>query len=341
MIDNTNYNPKSFWEKPEGKTGMLFMGVGGAAALYFLYRVLPFLITIVENTLYLGILLAALGAVLYMAFDPKVRNLISFMYKSMMRWITGMFIQIDPIGILKSYVSDLKNNLRKMNKQIAGLKGQMRKLKSIMEENNANINNNLKLANQAKKHNKKAIMILKSRKAGRLQESNIKLSDLYKKMEILYRVLFKMYENSAILIEDVEDQVVVKEQERKAIRASHSAMKSAMNIISGNADKKEMFDRALEHIADDVSMKIGEMERFMEMSENFMNSVDLQNGVFEEEGLELLEKWEKEGVSLILGDEKDLLLHKANDSQEDIDLDANFNTKKITEGNQYTDLFNF
>jgi len=341
MIDNTNYDPKSFWEKPEGKTGMLFMGVGGAAALYFLYRVLPFLITIVENTLYLGILLAALGVVLYMAFDPKVRNLISFMYKSMMRWITGMFIQIDPIGILKSYVSDLKNNLRKMNKQIAGLKGQMRKLKSIMEENNANINNNLKLANQAKKHNKKAIMILKSRKAGRLQESNIKLSDLYKKMEILYRVLFKMYENSAILIEDVEDQVVVKEQERKAIRASHSAMKSAMNIISGNADKKEMFDRALEHIADDVSMKIGEMERFMEMSENFMNSVDLQNGVFEEEGLELLEKWEKEGVSLILGDEKDLLLHKANDSQEDIDLDANFNTKKTTEGNQYTDLFNF
>jgi len=59
---------------------------------------------------------------------------------------------------------------------------------------------------------------------------------------------------------------MVKEQERKAIRASHSAMKSAMNIIAGNSDKKEMFDRALEVIADDVSMKIGEMERFMEMT---------------------------------------------------------------------------
>jgi len=340
MIDNTNFNPKSFWEKPEGKTGMLFLGVGGAAALYFLYKVLPYLISIAENTLYLGVLLATIGAVLYMAFDPKVRTLISYMYKSMMRWITGMFIQIDPIGILKSYVQDLKDNLRKMNKQIAGLKGQMRKLKTIMDENNANINNNLKLAKQAKKSDKKAIMILKSRKAGRLQESNLKLSDLYKKMEILYRVLFKMYENSAILIEDVEDQVVVKEQERKAILASHSAMKSAMNIINGNADKKEMFDRALEHIADDVSMKIGEMERFMEMSANFMDSVDLQNGVFEEEGLELLEKWEKEGVSLILGDEKDLLLHKANNSQEEIDLDANFQTKN-NQSNQYTELFNF
>lgn len=341
MIDNTEFNPKSFWEKPEGKTGMLFLGIGGVAALFFLYKALPFLIQIAENTLYLGVLLAVIGVLLYVAFDPKVRNLISFMYKSMMRWVTGIFIQMDPIGILKSYVSDLKNNLRKMNQQIANLKGQMRKLKTIMEENSANINNNLKLANQAKKSDKKAIMILKSRKAGRLKESNLKLDDLYKKMEVLYRVLFKMYENSAILIEDVEDQVEVKEQERKAIKASHSAMKSAMNIISGNNDKKEMFDRALEHIADDVSMKIGEMERFMEMSTNFMDSVDLQNGVFEEEGLELLEKWEKEGVSLILGDEKDILLHKANNDQEDVDLDAAVDTTTKKHDNQYTDLFNF
>ena len=34
------------------------------------------------------------------------------------------------------------------------------------------------------------------------------------------------------------------------------------------------------------------MERFMEMSTSFMDSVDLQNGVFEEEGLKMLEKFE-------------------------------------------------
>ncbi|WCC44709.1 hypothetical protein PJW08_14115 [Tenacibaculum finnmarkense] len=129
----------------------------------------------------------------------------------------------------------------------------------------------------------------------------------------------------------------VKEQERKAIRASHSAMKSAMNIISGNNDKKEMFDRALEAIADDVSMKIGEMERFMEMSNGFMDSIDLQNGIFEEEGLDLLDKWEKEGVSLILGNQKDLLV---NDSHS-VDLDAPTLKKNKNQNNQYTDLFNF
>ena len=334
-MDNT-ISPKSFWKRPEGKTGMIFAGALGLGGLYVLYKSLPFLIELVQNTLHLGILLAVLGALVYVILDPKVRNLVYYMYKSFMRWLTGLFIQIDPIGILKSYIDDLKSNLKKMNKQIASLKGQMRKLQQIMFDNKKSINTNLKLANAAKEKDKKGIMILKSRKAGRLKESNMKLDELYKRMEILYRVLTKMYDNSEIMLEDIEDQVMVKDQERKAIKSSHSAMKSAMNIISGNNDKKEMFDRALEAIADDVSMKIGEMERFMDMSSNFMDSIDLQNGIFEEEGLELLEKWEKEGVSLILGNEKDLLV---NDSHE-VDLDAPIErTKK--QNNQYSDLFNF
>ena len=103
-----------------------------------------------------------------------------------------------------------------------------------------------------------------------------------------------MYENSEILKEDVADQVEIKEQEMKAMRASHSAMSSAMNVIKGNSDKRQMFEMALEAVAEDVSAKVGEMERFMEMSDSFMASIDLQNGIFEEEGLKMLEQWEKD-----------------------------------------------
>ena len=43
------------------------------------------------------------------------------------------------------------------------------------------------------------------------------------------------------------------------------------------------------------------MEQFMEMSSNFMESVDLQNGIFEEEGLKMLEQWEKNSVLMLMG----------------------------------------
>ncbi|UTA69095.1 MULTISPECIES: hypothetical protein [Emticicia] len=300
--------PKSFWERPEGKTGTLFAAgllLGGG---YLLYKALPYLITLASNTLYLAGLLIVLAALIYMILDPKMRNLIFYIYKSIMRWITGMFIQLDPIGVLKTYIDELRSNLGKMNQQIATLKGQMYNLKTIIENNRKQIQNDLNLASKAKETDKQAMMVLKARKAGRLQESNIKLEDLYKKMEILYRVLTKMYENSEIMLEDIKDQVAVKEQERKAIRTSHSAMRSAMNILNGNKDQRQMFDMAMESIADDVSQKVGEMERFMEMSSNFMDSIDLQNGVFEEEGLKMLEKWEQEGVSLLLGSDKKALI---------------------------------
>ena len=312
---------KSFWSRPEGVTGALVLGGlvlgGGFLVTSFIGSIIAFLST----TLGLVVSVLVLGAVIFMALDSKTRTLVGYMYKSLMRWITGLFIQIDPIAILNSYVEELKGNLRKMNRQVSKLRGQMHLLKEMIINNQKEIKSNISLANEAKQSNQKNVMILKSRKAGRLKDSNIKLEDLYRKMEVLYRVLSKMYENSEILAEDIEDQVMVKEQERKAIRASNSAMKSAMSVIKGDADKRAMFDRALEAVADDVSQKVGEMERFMEMSESFMNSIDLQNGIFEEEGLKMLEKWENEGVSLLLGDEKLEIVERVESTDDVLELD--------------------
>ena len=340
-MENTEFKPKSFWKRPEGVTGAIFMGgilIGGG---FLLFSVMPFLIGLVQTTLGLVTTLLILGAVIYMALDPKMRNLVWYMYKSVMRWITGMFVKIDPIGILKSYVEDLKANLTKMSQQINKLRGQMHKLKELMLNNQKQIKTNLEIASQAKRSNQQNVVILKSRKAGRLQESNMKYEDLYKKMEIMYRVLTKMYENSQIMQEDIADQVEVKEQERKAIHASNSAMRSAMSIIQGDKDKRAMFDQALEAVADDVSQKVGEMERFMELSDNFMKSIDLQNGVFEEEGLKMLEKWEVEGVSKLLGTEKESILSKANNDADVLDLNAPLTRpeKVGVHKNQYDNFF--
>jgi len=245
--------------------------------------------------------LAVLGVILYMALDPKTRALVSYMYQSVMRKITGIFVTIDPIGILKNYISDLEDNLKKMSKQIGALKGQMRKLKTMVETNNSEIEKNMAIARKAKQLGNDKQMILSSRKAARLKETNGKYTALHSKIAVLYKVLTKMYSNSEILLEDTKDQVRVKEQERKAIRASHSAMKSAMSIIKGDPDKRAMFDQAVEHIADDVANKVGEMEQFMDMSSEFMDSIDLQNGVFEEKGLKMLEEYEKKSTLLLLG----------------------------------------
>ncbi len=329
------YEKKSFWKRPEGVTGAIFLIAVLGGLGYLLVLNMGAILALAANTIYLVLMLMALAALIYVILDPKMRNLIWYMYKSVMRWVTGVFVQIDPVGILKSYVEDLQDNLGKMSQQIGNLKGQIRKMSTLMEENNKEISNSLKLASVAKQQNNESQVVLATRKAARLQETNEKYAALHGKMEILYRILDKMYKNSEILLEDTRDQVKLKEQERKAIRASHSAMKSAMSVISGDPDKRAMFDAAIENIADDVANKVGEMERFMEMSANFMDSIDLQQGVFQEEGLRMLEEWEEKSTLM--------LLSPKTSSNESLDLNkptARPEKQGRGDGTSYDNLFN-
>ena len=187
------------------------------------------------------------------------------------------------------------------------------------------------MAEQAKKKNNMDVVVINTRQYGRLEESNKRFSDLLGKMEILYRVLAKMYDNSGYLIKDIENEVRIKKQEREAIKSGYSAMKRAMSIINGDPDKKMMFDQAMDAIVDDISSKIGEMERFMEVSSTFIESIDLQNGVYEQKGIELLEKMEKQGISLLLSESQ---VNKRAES-----LGSSSFPGSETNNNKYKDLF--
>lgn len=292
---------KSFWKRPEGIAGLIFLlaivGGIGFLATTFATALTGFLTT----TIGIVVGLAVLATIVFAVLDPRTRALVSYMYKSAMRSVTGLFVNIDPIGILKSYIEELEGNLVNMRKQIGTLRGQVRHLKTLQETNDKEIQKQLKLAQLARKTDKKQQMILSSRRAARLKESNQKYQVLLTKMEVLSRVLNRMHSNSEILLEDTRDQVDLKIQERKVIRASHGAMSSAMSVINGDPDQRAMFDAALEHIADDVAGKVGEMERMMELSSEFMSSVDLQNGVFADEGLRMLEEWEKKSDLMLTG----------------------------------------
>ena len=84
--------PKSFWKRPEGTTGLIFLIGILAAGGFLLATFLPALIALAQNVLYLSIMLLILAAAAYVIIDPRARNLVWYMYKSVMRWITGIFV---------------------------------------------------------------------------------------------------------------------------------------------------------------------------------------------------------------------------------------------------------
>jgi hypothetical protein len=96
----------------------------------------------------------------------------------------------------------------------------------------------------------------------------------------------------------------------------------------------------LEALADDIGKKVGEMERFMDTSRNLMASIDLQNGVFEDEGLRMLEEFEKQNPLITSAPASAATKPHKSPKSEEKPLDLNTPPKEILrDENDYTKLF--
>src|SRR5438477_4585250 len=146
-----DYKPKGFWERKEGVTGQL-VGVAlacGAGSLA--YALLPALIALLENTItamVLGVVAVGLGFVIT---DRRFQRLWTWSYMSAMRRLTQVFVEIDPIGIMKNHVEDLKHKLVDMNRRIARLAGMIRACKEEIAKNDQTKSGALGLVSEARR----------------------------------------------------------------------------------------------------------------------------------------------------------------------------------------------
>ena len=105
---------KTFWQKPEGKTGMLFIALLIGGGVIGLSTILPWLIALATNTLHLALLLAALGAGLFVLTNPKIRATASIVFQLIMKKLTSAVIKTDPLAILGLKVREMEENLEKV-----------------------------------------------------------------------------------------------------------------------------------------------------------------------------------------------------------------------------------
>ncbi len=318
-----DFKSKTFWQRPEGTTGKIFsvLLLGGFG--WLAYKLLPFIAVIMESTLRITLCGVALFAIWLVLSNKDFQTAVSNLFQNIMRGLTQIVIELDPIGILKNYVDYLHEQYEKMCRHITALSSQIRILRNRIESNEKQRQDALRMAGAARQQSNQQQFVLKARKAGRLEQSNISLQQLLTKMELLHRVLQKMRDTAAMFIEDIESEIQTKTDERNSMKAGHSAMKAAMSIFRGNDPQAAMFQQAMDFLTEDYGRKMGEVEEFMEMSSGFIGSVDMQNGIYEADALRMLEEWEKKSDSLLLAPgEKQQIIFDTHDFNNQLDLDS-------------------
>jgi predicted nucleic acid-binding Zn-ribbon protein len=226
------------------------------------------------------------------------------LFRLLMRAITGLIIDIDPIGILRDHLSQMRKRRDVMSQQISNVSGQIQYLKNIIDKNSALASENMRLAAHAKKiatstadQNEQLRMALqmkaKANQAGRLQKSNLSYQQLLNKLQNIYDLLSKWAVHIDFHIEDTDNEVKQAEIEYKTINTAFRAYRTALAVIKGTGDEKELYDQTMEHLAEEAGRKLGEMEDFQRLAQNFMDTIDLENGAVETDALEKLDAYEQ------------------------------------------------
>ena len=296
---------KTFWQRPEGTVGKVVLVLAALAAGWGFIHVLPFLIAAAASTLQLAMLIAALLVFLYVVTNHRVIPLGKLIFQSAMRYLTGLFIELDPIGILKNFILEMKKNLAVMDEQLGNLSGSIRTLQAQIDTNQKEAEHSMALANQADKRlaipnlaplDQQQFMSAKvtnQRHAASLLNINKSLGDLRNKLQVLYDQLVRWRATADFQVTDKENRVKEEEMRRHALKKAYSVFQAARKIFRGDPVANEIYDRTLEYLANDAGQMLGEMEDFNRLANKLMTNMDLETGAVNDEAMKQLSEFQQ------------------------------------------------
>ena len=292
----TNGSEKiSPWKRPGGTLGLIVAGGAMAGGAVLLYNILPWLITLTTNMITLTMLVVVLGAIIWVLTDKGFRRMFSNIYFMVMRKLTGLVIELNPIAILEKKVSDMKEKISEMEKSIEKVNKQYLSNKRKIEEKKAKMQRHLQRGTEFQKNGKVAEANLEATNATFAKQLLENYSKRNKDLEKWLEILTKLLEYARFTVRKTESEVEFRKEEYESIKEQHKAFSSFKSIVKGSPDEMEDFTRAMDYIANDIDTKIGEMDFWLNNTNGIISEIDVEKGIMNKEAEKLLQMYNETG----------------------------------------------
>lgn len=286
----------SNWDRPGGTLGKVVAAaliIGGVALVY---TILPFLITLASNALTLALLCGAIAGLGFLVTNKKFRGMFSNLYFMLMRKLTGLVIELDPIAILEKKIKEMKERIELMRESAISVRKQYLTNERKIIEKKEKVKWHLSRAIEMKKRGRESDAGLEAANANfnkKIAEKYISNNDdLLKWMDMLE----KMIEYADFTIRKTEAEVEFKKEEYNAIKEQHKAFSSFKSIMGGNPDELEDFTRAMDIMAEDMDSKIAEMDYYLTHTGGIIDNMDIDKGIMGSEAEKLLNEFKEKGL---------------------------------------------
>jgi phage shock protein A len=274
---------KSLWKQKEGPAAMGISAILAAAALYALYKMLPALLAFATGVLQLAIIGIAIAFIGWMFVADAPRTLISYGLRVFARFLTSIFVELDPIGIIREYVARMKERLEVVQESIAGMAGVARTIEGEIERNSKEMREYLTKAGIAERQGDQDALNTYAEMAERrdhdANEYRAQYADIKETLDALQDVegLVKAQIASS---EDEADRLARKDKIAREVGKATSAAKAAL----GYNRELEIKNMAAEEVRSRYDQKMGGLDALVNMTRDLKADVDMDKMVFREGG---------------------------------------------------------
>jgi hypothetical protein len=281
----------TFWDTPEGTLGMVVAVAGGIAGVWGFAHILPFLISLLANTLTAA---AELGAIVFLfwAFflDKKLPKFLGMRYQLLMKAITYTAIKKDPALFLRWTQDVAKERMKKIYKSLEGARAAANLLESSRES----------FSNQAKKIQVEYERMKKMPNVSpiELNTREIKIADLkraYDDLEVpsknSQRWLFgldKARQYQEAQLDQIAFKIDLTLQKAEIINKLASSVALFKDFITGNDDNSRLQEEGLAMLDHDYMEKSADIDAFLQDSQKLFDAQDTQRAIMSAEGQEIL-----------------------------------------------------
>ncbi len=291
------------WQKPEKVAAWAFVGLLAGMGVYYWGLIVPFLVDIVFDTVKLGIGLGTLFVLFLLATNKRIQTGLWYVGQRVFRLAAGIFVNIDPIGIMEDYIRNTEKEARNMEQEVGHIEGANELVKRKLDANRTQMQEYLSLADAAQRQGEKDSAESYASRAAQLEDYNRRLMPMATTTANVSVVMRQILKAALRQIDNSKFKVNLLKDEYELVKRTSSGMRAAMNILRGDPDKKYFFDLATDRVAQDMAQQLGQIKQAMRYSQEFVKEMDIQNGVMSEKGQRLLDKYQKGEFSAIMDNE--------------------------------------
>lgn len=297
-----------FWSlknnRPDSIVGKLALFAGGAFVVYHALDILEFLNKVVWNTITLGVGVGIIALAFLLLRNGRLIKLVDYGFQMIVRTIVGQFVAVFPMDVMKSRLAEIDQLLEKVTENLKDLRGARTKANDTLDKYRKELTEHDTQVDMTAQHPSQDLDEDQARigfhvaAAQRRKTSIERFEKLVAQMDLVLKILGKLKVKAGFIRADISDNIEFTQQDRQALQAATSAIRSIKTIMMGGDVGAELYDMALEAANQQAADMIGEIEQFMVDSRDVMRGFELEQYAAVDQALVRLS--EREGSSKAL-----------------------------------------